>query len=87
MADDREVAGIRCMQVLERLSDYLDGELPRAEVERIDAHLRGCDWCDRFGQRFGAVIARVREELGAPRPMPRASAERLAQRLDLDAES
>ncbi len=68
-AHDREVAGIRCTDVLGDLSDYLDGELPSEHVARIEAHLRGCDWCERFGGDFSRAVTTLREELGrAPEP-------------------
>ena len=48
MADsERMVGGLRCREVLERLSDYLDGDLAPAEVTRVQEHVRGCDWCER----------------------------------------
>jgi hypothetical protein len=54
MADlNRVVAGIRCIEVLELLSDYLDGDVSQESKERIEAHLRGCDQCERFGGRRG----------------------------------
>ena len=43
---DREIAGIRCRDVLERLSDYLDGDLGEEEARVIDAHLLACDHCE-----------------------------------------
>jgi RNA polymerase sigma-70 factor, ECF subfamily len=66
VAQQEDVCGIRCGEVLERLSSYLDGELPADERARIEAHLRGCSICERFGGRFATVIGDVRRELGAP---------------------
>lgn len=85
MAHDREVSGIRCTEVLERLSSYVDGELPAFEVLRIEGHLRGCDWCERFGSRFQGVIKELREQLGSESPgAPDDVAARLAARLERD---
>jgi len=81
MAHDREVAGIRCAEVLERLSDYVDGELAAAERARVDAHLAGCDWCERFGQAFGATVGRIRADQ-ATDSVPAALQARLAAALD-----
>ena len=40
MADsERMVGGLRCREVLERLSDYLDGDLGPAEVARVSIPL------------------------------------------------
>jgi anti-sigma factor RsiW len=66
---DHEVAGIRCREVLAELSDYLDGELADERVEQINAHLRGCDNCARFGGRFQAVFTAIREVLAEPAPL------------------
>ncbi len=59
-AHDREVAGIRCTQVLELLSDYVDGQLDAVQLDRIRSHLRGCDWCEKFGGEFAAAVAALR---------------------------
>jgi anti-sigma factor RsiW len=80
MARDREVAGIRCFEVLERLSDYLDDELPPAERARVDAHLAGCDWCERFGGAMGRTVGALRSGL-APTPFDAERAARLAAAL------
>ncbi len=82
MADlDREVAGLRCRDVLERLSDFLDGELDATAVARVQAHLRGCDRCERFGGQIGTQVADLRRELAAPPPLDMDLAGRLRDRL------
>lgn len=81
MARDREVAGIRCFEVLERLSDYLDDELTPAERARVDAHLADCDWCERFGGAMGRAVGALRSGL-APTPLDAERAARLAAALD-----
>ncbi len=78
---DREVAGILCREVLDRLSGYLDGELPPEEVTRVEAHLRGCDRCERFGGEFGAVVSALRRQLGGPEGLDADVEARLAARL------
>lgn len=80
-AHDRQVAGIRCTEVLVDLSDYLEGELPRERVARIEAHLRGCDWCERFGGDFARAITGLRRELGPAVGAPEEVHERLMRRL------
>ena len=55
-AHDREVAGIRCTAVMAELSDYFDRELSADRHAQIEAHVRGCDWCERFGGEFAAVV-------------------------------
>ena len=63
MPDERTIAGLRCRDVLARLSDYVDGEISRDERTRVEDHLRGCDWCEKFGGEFTAVVAALRSEL------------------------
>ena len=78
---ERNVAGLACRQVLALLSDYLDGDLAREEVVRIEAHLAGCDWCERFGGGVGHVVGALRRELSRAAPLPRDVAARLERRL------
>ena len=66
MDRERTVGGLACSAVLERLSDYLDGQASAEERAAIEAHLGGCDNCARFGGTFGeairALCAQLREE-------------------------
>ena len=80
-ATDREVAGIRCSEVLDDLSDYFDDELPAARVAQIEAHLGGCDWCERFGGDFAGAIAALRARLGSAPEVPAALHDRLMNRI------
>ena len=77
MTSERTVGGIRCFEVLERLSDYIDGELDEATRGRVEAHLAQCDWCARFGGDVASTVNALRETLGAPAPMPPASRDAL----------
>ena len=61
--DERVVGGLRCGEVLERLSDFVDGDIDSATRARIEEHLRGCDWCERFGNRFTGIVGALRREL------------------------
>ncbi len=84
MAEQRTVAGLRCGEVLELLSAYLDGELEAERRAQIEEHVRGCDWCEQFGGAFSRVVGSLREELGAaPAAEPEVTA-RLGKRLGLD---
>jgi anti-sigma factor (TIGR02949 family) len=62
---DDQVAGIRCSEVLARLSDYLDGEVSPDERARIEAHVQACENCARFGGAFAATVGALRRTLGA----------------------
>jgi len=79
---ERVVGGLSCGQVLDRLSDYLDGDLPDAARAAVEEHLRGCDGCARFGGEFRATVQALREHLlEAPKPPVRIR-ERLVEALD-----
>lgn len=45
---------------MDRLSEYLDGELPAAEREALDAHLSGCTDCRATLEELRLVAARAR---------------------------
>ncbi len=81
MAYDREVAGLRCSQVLDELSDYLDGALPPERVRQIEAHRNGCDWCERFGGRFRSAVGLLRQELTSAPAVSRELRTRLRERI------
>ncbi len=78
---ERLVAGIRCREVLADLSDYLDGQLAEERVRQIEAHVRDCDWCERFGGEFAAVVKSFREQLAEAEPLAGAVGDRLRERL------
>lgn len=80
--EQRRVGGLWCGEVLERLSDYVDGELPRDAREAIEAHLEGCANCARFGASFSGVVGAVRDA-GGPLAGPDADfLEALRRRLE-----
>ncbi|MEW6429914.1 MAG: anti-sigma factor [Myxococcota bacterium] len=81
MAENKNVGGLWCFDVLERLSDYIDGELPAAERAQVERHLAGCDECTKFGGEFGAVVRGLRAKLGAKDDAPADVARRLDEAL------
>lgn len=60
MENERNVAGMRCGEVLAELSDYLDGEMAPGRLAQVVAHLQGCDACERFGGAFTAALHSLR---------------------------
>ena len=82
MAHDRRVSGVRCSDVLELLPDYVDGGLAEGDVARVEGHLRGCDWCERFGGEYAATVAAIRSRLAIPEPLDAGVRARLAAALD-----
>ncbi len=83
MSLDRELAGLTCRQVLDRLGDYLDGDLAPAARAAVETHLRGCDACARLGGAVGAVVGGLRQRLGGDAPADVAA--RLSERLAREA--
>lgn len=39
---------LTCQELIEIVSDYLEGELPQREREHFDAHLEVCEGCRRY---------------------------------------
>lgn len=67
MPIEREVAGLRCSEVLARLSAYVDGELAEVERAQVEAHVAGCTWCEHFGGEFAGMVGQVRRTMTAAR--------------------
>ncbi len=81
---EKRVAGLWCSEVLARLSEYVDGELSQDEIDGVHAHLRGCDWCERFGD-FSRIVAEIRRQLSAADPIEDEVRARLRERLATEA--
>lgn len=80
LPDDRRIAGVWCSEVLDKLSEYLDGQLPPDTRALLDGHVAECSRCAAFGADFGAAIAALRT-LASPAPIATAVASRLRARL------
>lgn len=81
MAENRNVGGLFCFEVLAQLSDYVDGELAAEAKAKIDAHLSGCDACTQFGGEFGAVVGALRRRVRAEEGLSEAGRLRLLSKL------
>jgi hypothetical protein len=66
MAHDRDVGGIRCLEVLAALPSFLDGDVPADVHARVLCHLQGCTWCAQFGGDYAQTVARLRAILILP---------------------
>jgi anti-sigma factor RsiW len=56
---------LACAELVELITDYLEGELPARDRKRFEAHLTGCDGCDAYLDQMRRTIAttgRLREE-------------------------
>jgi anti-sigma factor RsiW len=57
--------GLVCRQMVELITDYLEGALPRSQRRRFDAHLAGCEHCTEYLEQMRTTIrltGRLREE-------------------------
>ena len=52
---------ITCREMVDLLSDYVDGHLERALARRLKAHLRGCSECTAFLRTFRTTQALTKE--------------------------
>lgn len=58
----REMA---CIEVVEVVTDYLEGALPARKRRLLEQHLTGCDGCDAYLEQMRRTIettGRLREE-------------------------
>jgi anti-sigma factor RsiW len=78
---ERIVAGLWCREVLADLSEFLDGGLAAGRRAQIEAHVRECVTCERFGGRFSEAVRLLRRHLAEPAPLAADAAERLRARL------
>lgn len=51
---DRELT---CAQLVELITDYLEGALPPDDVERVEEHLVFCDGCTNYLEQMRATMA------------------------------
>jgi predicted anti-sigma-YlaC factor YlaD len=47
---------LTCQELVEIVSDYLEGALPQGEWERFEAHLEICEGCRRYLEQMRTTI-------------------------------
>lgn len=52
----RRRADLACQQVVELVTDYLEGALSRVDRKRFEAHLSGCPNCTNYLEQMRATI-------------------------------
>ena len=65
MATARDEAALTCKELVEIVSDYLEGALPDVDRERFDAHLADCEGCRGYLDQMRVtirVVGTLREE-------------------------
>jgi anti-sigma factor RsiW len=60
--------GESCRELFERLSEYLDGELPADLCGRMDEHMGDCQPCQRFLESLRRTVRLVDSESGDTLP-------------------
>ena len=62
---------LACRELVELVTDYLEGVLPPAQRDRFDAHLGSCRGCAAYLKQMRDVV-RVSGRIppGSPRPTP-----------------
>ncbi|HET9038701.1 MAG TPA: zf-HC2 domain-containing protein [Gemmatimonadales bacterium] len=72
---------MECREVIERLWEYLDGELAAKEAAAIGRHLDECPTCHPHCSCDRTFLLVIRRSLAAPYPAPAALAKALRLRL------
>jgi anti-sigma factor RsiW len=52
-----DTEALSCQEVVELVTEYLDGALAAADVQRFEQHLAGCGDCTRYVEQLQATIA------------------------------
>jgi anti-sigma factor RsiW len=56
------VEEMACNELVEIVTDYLDGTLPAAELARVRDHLTSCDGCQAHIEQMRATVRVLRSE-------------------------
>ena len=62
MKGERLAGGLRCSQVLELLSDAVDGTLTADNRDAVGMHIAECSTCERFGGKYAELVQAIRRE-------------------------
>jgi anti-sigma factor RsiW len=49
-----------CVEVVELMTDYLEGVLPEAEARRLERHLGTCPGCTEYLEQLRAIAGSLR---------------------------
>lgn len=55
----RAASGLVCREVVELVTAYLDGSMPREERRRFERHLTRCDGCTRYVEQMRTTVRAV----------------------------
>ena len=68
---------MQCKELIELVTDYLEGTIADAERERIEVHMGECEWCERYVEQTRELIGalgRLDDGAGDPEAWERALA-------------
>jgi anti-sigma factor RsiW len=51
---------LACVEVVELVTDYLEGVLPEADARRLERHLGTCPGCTEYLQQLRAIAGSLR---------------------------
>ncbi len=51
---------LSCQQLVELVTDYLEGRLGEAREDALDAHLKLCDGCDAYVEQMRQTVIALR---------------------------
>jgi anti-sigma factor RsiW len=52
-----DTEALSCRELVELVTEYLEGALTDAELQRFEHHLGGCGKCQQYLEQFRATIA------------------------------
>ena len=55
----KKAPGMDCNELVELVTDYLEGKLPPADVERFEAHLQECEACATYIEQIRQSVSVV----------------------------
>jgi|1186.fasta_scaffold483850_2 anti-sigma factor RsiW len=47
---------LSCQELVELVTDYLEGRLPESDLARFDAHIEACDHCVTYLEQIRSTI-------------------------------
>jgi len=50
---------LSCQELVELVTDYIEGALPRRDRKRFDEHIAGCDGCRTYLAQMRTTIIRL----------------------------
>jgi anti-sigma factor RsiW len=53
-----------CNELVDVITEYLEGTLPAGDRRRFEAHLQDCSFCTNYVEQMRATVARLGEQPG-----------------------